>query len=188
MARRSITARWLARMARRFLYMMRSHRSAREFEKAGPALSGTELHSEVALLYSYDSRWAINWQRHNQAFDPKDALISYYGPLRRWCTVWTLSRLQRRWASTSWWLRPALNVMTDAQANNLMEYVRGGGHLVLGQRSAMKNDDNGLQPERQPGPLTGMLGGRVEQFYALNQDVPVTGDWGSGSGKYGPSS
>jgi beta-galactosidase len=54
---------------------------------------------------------------------------------------------------------------------------------VLGQRSAMKNDDNGLQPERQPGPLTGMLGGRVEQFYALDQDVPLTGDWGSGSGK-----
>ncbi len=28
-----------------------------------------------------------------------------------------------------------------------------------------------------------MLGGRVEQFYALDQDVPVAGDWGSGSGK-----
>jgi beta-galactosidase len=78
---------------------------------------------------------------------------------------------------------PALNLLTDAQANNLMEYVRGGGHLVFGQRSAMKNDDNGLQPERQPGPLAGMLGGRVEQFYALDQNVPVTGDWGSGSGK-----
>jgi beta-galactosidase len=64
-----------------------------------------------------------------------------------------------------------------------MDYVRGGGHLVLGQRSAMKNDDNGLQPERQPGPLASMLGGRVEQFYALNQDVPIVGDWGSGSGK-----
>jgi beta-galactosidase len=28
-----------------------------------------------------------------------------------------------------------------------------------------------------------MLGGRVEQFYALDQDIPVAGDWGSGSGK-----
>jgi beta-galactosidase len=78
---------------------------------------------------------------------------------------------------------PALNVLTEAQANNLMDYVRGGGHLVLGQRSAMKNNDNGLQPERQPGPLASMLGGRVEQYYALDQDVPVAGDWGSGSGK-----
>ena len=43
-------------------------------------------------------------------------------------------------------------------------------------RSAMKNGDNGLQPERQPGPLAALLGGRVEQFYALPDAVPVDGD------------
>jgi beta-galactosidase len=155
----------------------------REFEKAGPALSGTEPHSEVALLHSYDSRWAINWQRHNQAFDPKDALISYYGPLR--ALVHSVDIVSPSVSLNQYKLvvAPALNLLTDAQANNLMEYVRGGGHLVLGQRSGMKNDDNGLQPERQPGPLASMLGGRVEQFYALDQNVPVAGDWGSGSGK-----
>jgi beta-galactosidase len=155
----------------------------REFEKAGPALSGTEPHSEVALLHSYDSRWAINWQRHNQAFDPKEALFSYYGPLR--ALVHSVDIVSPSVSLSQYKLvvAPALNLLTDAQADNLMDYVRSGGHLVLGQRSAMKNDDNGLQPERQPGPLAGMLGGRVEQFYALDQDVPVTGEWGSGSGK-----
>ncbi len=78
----------------------------REFEKAGPALSGTEPHSEVALLHSYDSRWAVNWQRHNQAFDPIDALLSYYGPLRAlvhsrgYCLAFCAVEL-----STSWWWR-----------------------------------------------------------------------------------
>jgi beta-galactosidase len=60
--------------------------------------------------------------------------------------------------------------------------VRQGGHLVLGQRSAMKNDDNGLQTERQPGPLVELLGGRVEQYYALPDPVPVTGKFGSSQG------
>jgi beta-galactosidase len=146
-------------------------------------LSGTEPHSEVALLYSYDSRWAINWQRHNQAFDPKEALISYYGPLRSLVHSVDIVSASASLGQYKLVVAPALNVLTDAQANNLMEYVRAGGHLVLGQRSAMKNDDSGLQPERQPGPFTALLGGRVEQFYALDQDVPVTGDWGSGSGK-----
>jgi beta-galactosidase len=155
----------------------------REFEKAGPVLSGTEPHSEVAVLQSYDSRWAINWQRHNQAFDPKEALISYYGPLR--ALVHSIDIVSPSVSLSRYKLvvAPALNLVTDAQAKNLMEYVRGGGHLVLGQRSAMKNDDNGLQPERQPGPLAAMLGGRVEQFYALEKDVPLAGEWGSGSGK-----
>ena len=64
---------------------------------------------------------------------------------------------------------PGLNVLSDAAAKNLIEYVRQGGHLVLGQRSGMKNDDNGLQPQRQPGPLADLLGGRVEQYYALTR-------------------
>jgi beta-galactosidase len=64
-----------------------------------------------------------------------------------------------------------------------MAYVRQGGHLVLGQRSAMKNDDNGLQDERQPGPLAELLGGRVEQYYALVEPVPVAGKFGTGSSK-----
>ena len=75
---------------------------------------------------------------------------------------------------------PALNVLTPEAAHNLEAYVRNGGHLVLGQRSAMKNEDNSLWPERQPGPLMDLLGARVEQFYALDKPVPYTGDWGSG--------
>jgi beta-galactosidase len=134
-------------------------------------------------LYSYDSRWAINWQRHNQAFDPKEALLSYYGPLRALVHSVDIVSASASLSEYKLVVAPALNLLTDAQAKNLMDYVRGGGHLVLGQRSGMKNDDNGLRPERQPGPLAEMLGGRVEQFYALDQTVPVAGDWGSGTGK-----
>jgi beta-galactosidase len=45
----------------------------------------------------------------------------------------------------------------------------------------MKDEYNALQPERQPGPLESFLGGRVDQFYALDSDVPLTGDLGSGT-------
>ena len=78
---------------------------------------------------------------------------------------------------------PGLNVLSDAAAKNLIDYVRGGGHLVLGQRSAMKDEDNGLQPQRQPGPLADLLGGRVEQYYALLDPVAIEGKFGSGQSK-----
>ena len=155
----------------------------KEFERAGPALSGTEPHSEVALLYSYDSHWAINWQKHNQQFDAIEALLSYYGPLR--ALVHSVDIVSPSVSLSQYKLvvAPAMNLLSDEQAMNLMNYVRGGGHLVLGQRSGMKNVDNGLETERQPGQLAGILGGRVEQYYALTHDVPVSGDWGAGTGK-----
>jgi beta-galactosidase len=78
---------------------------------------------------------------------------------------------------------PALNLLTPEAAKNLEAYVRAGGHLVLGQRSAMKDQDNGLYPQRQPGPLAELLGARVEEWYALERTVPIEGDWGSGEDK-----
>jgi len=151
-----------------------------EFQKAGPALAGTTVESKVAVLQDYDSRWAINWQRHNKAFDPVAELVSYYGPLRR--LVRSVDVVSDVSALTPYKLvvAPGLNVLTPAAVKNLEAYVRGGGHLVLGQRSGMKDEDNALEVQRQPGPLGEMLGGRVEQWYALDKAVPVEGNWGNG--------
>jgi beta-galactosidase len=153
-----------------------------EFEKAAPVLAGTTVKSEVAILNDYESRWAINWQRHNRAYDPINALVSYYGPLRALARSVDVVADTAPLGGYKLVVAPSLNVLTPAAVKNLEAYVRGGGHLVLGQRSGMKDADNSLYPQRQPGPLTELLGARVEQWYALEKDVPLEGDWGAGQG------
>ena len=154
-----------------------------EFAKAGPVLKGTGVESEVAVLQSYESRWAINWQRHNKAFDPVDNLVQYYGAVRALAHSVDIVSPKVDLSRYKLVVAPALNVISDDEAKNLMGYVKGGGNLVLGQRSGIKNVDNGLQTERQPGPLVDLLGGRVEQYYALKDAVPVSGAWGAGETK-----
>ena len=151
-----------------------------DFDKAGPALAGTTIHSDVALLNDYPSRWAIDWQRHNKAFDPVQAFMSFYTPLHD--AVHSIDVIADTAPLDHYKLvvAPALNVLTPEAAKNLEAYVRNGGHLVLGPRSAMKDEDNSLWPQRQPGPLAELLGARVAQWYALDTTVPVSGDWGSG--------
>ena len=151
-----------------------------DFAKAAPVLAGTSVHAEVAVLQDYPSRWAINWQRHNKAFDPVDSLMSYYGPLHRLVRSVDIVADTAPLSGYRLVVAPALNVLTPEAARNLEAYVRGGGHLVLGQRSAMKDEDNSLWPQRQPGPLASLLGARVAQFYALDTAVPLSGAWGSG--------
>jgi beta-galactosidase len=154
-----------------------------EFAKAGPALAGTSVHSQVAILHSYDSRWAINWQRHNRNFDPVDQIVSYYKPLRQIAQSIDIIQPTTPLDGYKLVVAPGLAVLTDEAANNLIAYVKNGGHLVLGQRTSIKNGDNGLQPERGPGPLAALLGGRVDQFYAIDNKpedtVPVEGKWGT---------
>jgi beta-galactosidase len=154
-----------------------------EFAKAGPALAGTSVHSQVAILHSYDSRWAINWQRHNQNFDPVKQLVSYYKPLREVAQSIDIVNSTAPLDGYKLVVAPGLAVLTGEAAKNLIAYVQNGGHLVLGQRTAIKDGDNALQTERGPGPLTALLGGRVDQFYAIDDKpdsmVPVEGKWGS---------
>ncbi|MGA9985209.1 MAG: DUF4350 domain-containing protein, partial [Acidobacteriaceae bacterium] len=148
-------------------------RVGEEFAKAGPALAGTSPHAEVALVNDFDSRWAITFQRHSANFDPVGEMLAFYRPLREQSQSVDIISIDTPFDGYKALVLPGLNVISQKTADRLMEYVRNGGHLLLGPRSGMKDEFNALQPERQPGPLASFLGGRVDQFYALDSDVPV---------------
>lgn len=152
-----------------------------EFEKAGAALSGTSPHSSVAVIQSYDSRWTINFQRHSAGFDPVAEMIAFYRPLREQAQSVDVLSPDAPLDQYKLVVAPALNVLPQATADHLLTYVKQGGHLVLGPRSGMKDAYNALNPERQPGPLVEALGANVSQFYALDYDVPLSGDAASGT-------
>jgi beta-galactosidase len=152
-----------------------------EFEKAAPALAGTSPVSEVALLHDYDSRWAIDFQPHSNRYDQLAVLVNYYRALRDKTQSVDIVNPRVDLNAYKLVVAPSLNVISEPLAAHLLEYVRQGGHLVLGPRSGMKDQYDALDPRRQPGPLAPALGGRVEQFYALLQDVPVSGPLATGS-------
>jgi beta-galactosidase len=148
------------------------------------ALVGTSPHSRVAILQSYDSHWAIGFQRHSSLFHYQDAVLDFYraaSPIAQSIDVISPHADLSKYAVV---FAPALNVIGDALAKHLLAYVQNGGHLVLGTRSGMKDQFNALNPQRQPGPLAAALGAHVEQFYALSPSDPppaLSGELGSGT-------
>ncbi len=149
-----------------------------EFEKAGPVIKGTSPVANVAILYSYPSRWTVNWQKMNPAYDAIKELMSYYTPLHELGYTVDIVPPDRDLSKYQLVIGPGLNVLTHSEADNLTRYVRQGGHLVLGQRSAMKDGNNSRWPQRQPGPLASLLGARVEQFTAVDHPIDTSGAWG----------
>ncbi len=155
----------------------------REFEKASGAIKGTSPHASVAILHSYPSRWDINWQKMNPAYDAITYLMSYYTPLHNLGYTIDIVPPDRDLSKYKLVIAPGLEVLTQSEADNLTHYVKGGGHLVFGQHSAMKDKNNSRWQQRQPGPLTSLLGARVEQYTALNNPVAVSGEWGEAKGE-----
>jgi len=153
----------------------------KEFEKAGRVLAGTSVSAQSAILLDYDSRWAIDFQRHHKDFDPINYLHTFYRPLRIQTQDVDIVNPDADLSRYRLVIAPAINTLSDQRAQHLAEYVRAGGHLVLGARTGMKDEFNALRPERQPGTvLSKLLGGDVVDFYALDKNVPVSGAFGSG--------
>jgi len=153
-----------------------------EFERASIALKGTQPVAQVAIVVSYDSRWAIDFQPHTRDYDQLDVLLGYYRPLRDLGLTVDIVSADAPLDSYKIVFAPSLNIISKDMSAHLLAYVQQGGHLVLGPRSGMKDEHNSLNVERQPGPLGAPLGGRVEQYYALDHNtIPVEGTIGSGS-------
>jgi beta-galactosidase len=152
-----------------------------DFARAGAALKGTTPKAQVAILHSYDSRWAIDFQRFNRNYHQESVLLDYYRPLRRERLTVDIVNADALLIAYKLVVAPDLNVISPELAAHLLEYVKEGGDLLLGPRSGMKDEYDALNVERQPGPLVAPLGGRVEEYYALESKVPVSGSLGAGT-------
>lgn len=153
----------------------------REFERVAELLGGsTPAEARVAILNDYESRWAIDWQRHHHGFDYVEHLLSYYRPLAARNIAVDIISADTPLDPYRLVIAPALLIITPERAERLRKFVSRGRNLVLTVRCAMKDAYNALLPMRQPGPLAEMAGVEVEEYYALDEDVPVNGNWFTG--------
>jgi beta-galactosidase len=152
----------------------------REFRRASAAVAGTTPASRVAIITTYDSRWAIDFQRHSADYRQLQVLLDYYRPLEDLTHAVDIVSASAPLGRYKLVIAPGLNVIPRRLGRHLAAYVRGGGHLILGPRSGMKDRYDRLDAHRQPGPLAPVLAGRVQQYYALAAPVGVSGPAGTG--------
>ena len=154
--------------------------TAKEFSELQGAFKDTHVVSDVALLQDYESRWAINWQKHTEKYDQFAILKSYYHALRKISHSIDIVSPDVSLDQYKLVVAPDLCLIPQERAKHLEEYVKNGGHLVLGPRSGLKDEFNALLTIRQPGYLAETLGAQVEQYYALEKTIPASGSLGSG--------
>ena len=127
-------------------------------------LVGTTQEARVAILFDWDSWWAIE-----QAATP--ASLSYPAIVLRWYReLWrrgVLVDFARPTGDLSRYavvVAPATQVLSDSKLDRLATYTRGGGRLVVGYQTGILNEDLHVHLGGYLGALREVLGIRVEEF------------------------
>jgi beta-galactosidase len=148
----------------------------KEFAKVSELLADSKPTARAAILFDYESRWSIHWQPHHEDFDYIEHLLAYYRPLSLQNIPVDIISADARLEGYSLVICPSLLLLNDQRIENLLGFVKKGGKLVLTARCGMKDEYNALLPARQPGPLSEIAGVEVEEYYALNEPIPITGN------------
>jgi beta-galactosidase len=146
----------------------------RELASLGDVL-GAPVHAEVAILHDWDAWRAVELDHQpHSGFRYLDRISEYYTPLWRANITADFARPEADLAAYKLVVAPNLYQITDAAAANLDRYVRSGGILVLGPFSGVTDPDERVRLGGYPAPLRGLLGLRIEEYWPLPDDQPLT--------------
>jgi beta-galactosidase len=142
-----------------------------EIKRVGGAIQGATVKAAVAMMLSYDSRFAFQIQANNPQFSYSDHSYAFYRAFhRRHVSVDVVPPLGDL-SAYRLVVAPALHVVSEAVAENLRRFVRAGGVLVLSVRSGVKDECNAVVDRRLPGVLAELCGVEVEEYDSLAPDM-----------------
>jgi beta-galactosidase len=163
-------------------------RIAGEFNRAGAAVTDLVPDADAGLLYSRESKWAMEFHpplavEGSLEPDPGsyDRIFGrfyegLFGAGLQADVVYTqhlgsdAEALVARWPVL---VVPTLYVADDMLLDLLDAYARAGGHLVLGFRSGYADDEARPRPEVMPGRLREAVGASYGEYTNLAVPVPL---------------
>ena len=158
-------------------------RTAHELQKIGPEIADTQRRNQVAILYSNDSHYGIEFMKFSDRANYRSILHQMYGVLYRANEgIDFVFPESTNLSNYKVIVVPPLYVASDAVLARLVEYVRGGGNLVLSLKSGFCDEFSTVRWEMAPGPLREAAGFQYQEFSNLRQPLALKGDpFGVGS-------
>jgi len=152
-------------------------RTAHELQRIGPEIVNMERKNQVAILYSDDSSYGIDFMKFSEHASYRTILRQMYSALYRlnlgvdFILPDTVDLARYRMIVV-----PPLYIASDATLKRLSDYVRSGGNLVLALKSAFCNEYSTVRWEMAPGPLREAAGLHYQEFSSLQHPLALKDD------------
>ena len=152
-------------------------RVAGELKKIGPELVNLKKENQVAILFSVDSANALK-------YIPFSDNVSYLTMLRQMYDALCALNIEpdfvaageRSLGRYKVLLVPPLYSASDAVLQQLSDYVRGGGRVVMEFKSGFTNEFSTVRGTMAPGPLRQAAGFHYQEFTSLSKPEKLTPD------------
>ncbi|MDH4187840.1 MAG: beta-galactosidase, partial [Nitrospira sp.] len=146
-------------------------RMGAEIKKAGERIHSSIVRPAVAMMLSYDSRFAFQIQANNPQFNYPEHFHQFYRALYDRHIAIDIVAPTAGLSDYKLVVVPALHVVSEAVAENLKRFVEAGGVLVVTQRGGVKDEANTVVNQRLPGLLAELCGVEVEEYDSLSADM-----------------
>ncbi len=136
-----------------------------EMKLLAPVIKGTTVSAEVAILYSHDNAWALQFpMQPNRHFDQRKHMMLFYNALHDRNIPVDFARPTEDLSKYKIVLAPSLHLLAGGEADLLKLYVQNGGTLVATCNTAMVDEHNIAPNGGYPHDLTDLFGLEVQEF------------------------
>jgi beta-galactosidase len=152
-------------------------KTAHELRRIGPQIADFKRTSPVAILYSSDSYWGIEFMKFNDHDNYRTILKQMYHVLYKSNVgIDFVFPDSTDFSDYKVIVVPPLYVASDALLNKLVDYVHNGGHVVMAFKSGFTNDFDTVRWTTMPGPLREAAGFHYQEFSNLRQPLALKDD------------
>jgi beta-galactosidase len=142
----------------------------KELQKIGEIIVGSQLKAQVAIMQSYDTRFAFQIQPNNPRFGYENQIQHIYtGFFNANIPVDIISEKDPL-AGYKVVIVPAMYVLTEKTARNLEQFAASGGLVVFTPRTGVKDEANAVVNMKLPGLIAEMAGVEVEEYISMPVD------------------
>lgn len=150
-------------------------------------IAQAETHANVAILHSYDTRFAFQVQPNNWNFSYEGLTYAYYAALHDANIAIDIVSEKEDISTYKLVIVPALYITEEDIAQRLHAFVEAGGIVVVTARSGVKDHHNAVVNMPLPGLLADLCGVEIEEYDSLlpgtARDVKFVSEDINGSGQ-----
>ncbi|NIM93403.1 MAG: beta-galactosidase [Anaerolineales bacterium] len=141
-----------------------------ELQIIGKAIHGSQVRAPVAIMQSYDTRFAFQVQPTNPRFGYEAHIHDFYRAFFHHNIPVDIVSEKDELEGYKLVLVPAMYVLTEETVSNLERFVDSGGLLVFTPRTGVKDETNKVVNMKLPGLVTKLAGVEVEEYVSMPED------------------